>query len=136
MELDAVAHGDHDLGALVVVEEVMNGRPGAVVDGAFGVRGDGKCDAAASGIEGECEGDLRIGDAELEGGDGLELGGNVALRFGDEFAVFNVETERRIGLDGVGVLAGEGFKLGGGGSGGRGFRDCLGLRQGPGKSGS
>ena len=36
VQLDAVAHGDHDFGALVVVEDVMDGFAGAAVDG-FGL---------------------------------------------------------------------------------------------------
>jgi hypothetical protein len=34
VELDAVAHGNHDLGALVVVKLMMDGRASAAVDGA------------------------------------------------------------------------------------------------------
>ena len=52
MELDAVAHGDHDFSALVIVEEVMDGRAGAVVDG-LGIGGDNHAGAAAGGIERE-----------------------------------------------------------------------------------
>ena len=42
----------------------------------------------------------------------MQFGGNVALGLDDELAVLGVETERRVGLAGIGVLAGEGFELG------------------------
>ena len=32
MQLDAVAHGDHDFGALVIVKDVVNGIAGALVN--------------------------------------------------------------------------------------------------------
>src|SRR5271157_174216 len=73
--------------------------------------------------------------AEFDGGDGLEFNGSVALGFDYELAVSHVETERRVRLDGVGVLAGEGFKRGSGGCGGLDWRCGLGLRQGLGKGG-
>jgi hypothetical protein len=90
----------------------------------------------AGRIEGKAEGGFGVGQTELEGGVGLEFGGNVALGLDEEFAVRPIEAERGIGLDGVGVFAGEGFELGGGGCGDLGWRCGLGgMRQRPCKSG-
>ena len=60
-------------------------------------------------IEREGEGHLRFGLAELGGGEGREFGGNLAIGFDDELAVLHVKAEGRVGLGGIGVLAGEGL---------------------------
>ena len=112
VELDAVAHGDHDLSAHVSVEEIMAGQlASAGVNGAYGIRGERDGIAATVGIERKAEGFFGIGDGIFDGGGGLELGGNYALALKVELAVQDVDAERCVGLNGVSVLAGEGFDL-------------------------
>ena len=86
VELDAVAHGNHDLGALVVVEEVMDRRAGAAVNGVR-LGGVNQAGAAAGGVEREVIGVLGVGEAEFNGGEGLEIGGSIALGFDNQLAV-------------------------------------------------
>ena len=55
VELDPVAHGNHDLGAHVVVEDVMDGRAGAAEEGTGCVGKRNSC-AAPRGIQSEGDG--------------------------------------------------------------------------------
>jgi hypothetical protein len=112
VELDAIAHGDHDLSTYVGVVEVMAGQlAGKVVDGSCGVRRERDGVAAAVGIEREAEGVFGVGEGVLAGGDGLELSGNIALALEVELAVEDVDAQRCVRLDRVSVLAGESFDL-------------------------
>src|ERR1035438_918537 len=96
MELDAIAHGNHDVRALVVVEEVMDGRASALVDGA-GFARVGHSGCVSRCIECEVEGDLRTRKLELDRGEWLEFGWVVALGLDEELSVLKVDADRGVG---------------------------------------
>ena len=110
VEFDAIAHGDHDFRALVVVEEVMDGIASALQD-CPGLIGDLNAGSMAGGVECELPGRPGTGGGELGGGDLSEWGRYEPLGLGDELAVLNVEADGGIRLAGVSVFAGEGVKL-------------------------
>ena len=111
MELDAVAHGNHDFGAQVVVEDVMNGLAGAAEDGAGHQENETACAAPdASRVK------VTVSSTAAEAEDSvaeswLELGGNHAFGFDDELAVLDVEAEGVSGSAEIGVFAGKGVEM-------------------------
>jgi len=64
VEPDSIAHGNHRLGALIVVKEVMNGRAGAAVDD-LRLGGVNQAEGAAGLIKGEAVGVFGIRKAEV-----------------------------------------------------------------------
>ena len=110
MQLDAVAHRNHDFGALVVVEDVMNRVAGTLEDHLGIVRCKHAC-AATSRIQGELQRHLRLGNGEFIGrilGQGRR---HHPLRLHDQLAILHVEANARVGLVRVGVFAGERVEL-------------------------
>jgi hypothetical protein len=109
VQLHAVAHGNHGLGALVIVKNVMHSRAGALEDGVRMGRFD-LTGPVACAIQREFDRQLRVWNRKLRCRDRLEFRRKKPLRLRHQLAVFDVETDRRVGVIGVGVLAAHGFK--------------------------
>ena len=108
VQLDAVAHGDHDFGALVVVEDVMDGLSRAAIDNVGLVGSPHAVGTPASSTVKRtviwCQEWRRSSRSRLQ------FGGNDPLRFERQLAVLHIEAQRRIRLVRIGVFAGESFR--------------------------
>src|SRR5207237_244594 len=86
VQLDAVAHGDHDFGALVVVEHMMDGLTGATVHG-LRVIGNRNALRTAGVVHHEVDRHTAFGNGEMGRGRLLQFGRNAAIRLHGELAV-------------------------------------------------
>ena len=98
MKLDSVTHGNHDLGAPVVVKEMMNGCAGAPVHGAARSVGEHHAGALSRRIERKAQGFLCVRIAKGETRNRIQFHGHLALALIHQLSILDRKAERRVRL--------------------------------------